>query len=54
MSMALPVNNEVFDEIMTDVFTRSSCILGSVGAEKSRKSELFGFLPDLLEIWYKE
>ena len=33
-----------------DVFMTSSCILGSVWVEKSRKSELRCFSSDLLEI----
>ena len=32
---------------------KSSCILGSVQVEKSRKSELLCFSSDLLEIWYR-
>ena len=35
-----------------DVFMTSSCILGSIQVERSRKSELLCSSSDLLEIWY--
>ena len=51
MSKAFPRNNKTFDDVMTmTFFMTSSCILGSVQVEKSRKSELLRFSSNLLEI----
>ena len=64
MSQVLPGNNKTFDDVnkktfddvnnktFDDVFMTSSCILGSVQVEKSRKLELLCFSSDFVKIWY--
>ena len=50
MSEGLPRNNKTFDDVMTLTFLMtSSCILGSVRVEESRKPDLRGFHPICLE-----
>ena len=53
MSKALPGNNKIFDEVVNYDAFMTSCILGSLWVENSRKSELLCFSSNFLEIWYR-
>ena len=43
MSKALPGNNKTFDDVMTDIFMTSPCILGSVWVKKAENPNFFVF-----------